>query len=301
MRVWAKRLGYVIGTLVVLVVVAVSAVYGMSEMRFRRTYSVPSETIAVSEDSAILARGEHIASAIAGCADCHGQGLKGNVMLDAPPLGRLVAPNLTTGDGGLGALLTPEVIERALRHGVGPDGRPLRVMPADELQYMSDEDTRAVVSYVRHLAPANNVLAPTNLMLLPRALMVAGAMPILAAEKIGESSKAMSVTAAPTAEYGDYLSQISGCRGCHGPALSGGKMAGGDPSWGPAANLTRSGNLGKWTEAEFVKTLRTGVRPDGIALKIPMPWKTVGKMTDEELHALWLYLQSVPARAFGNH
>ena len=43
-----------------------------------------------------------------------------------------------------------------------------------------------------------------------------------------------------------------------------------------------------------------GQAPDGVALKVPMPWKTIGRMTDDELHALWLYLQSVPPRAFGN-
>ncbi|HTE46780.1 MAG TPA: cytochrome c [Gemmatimonadaceae bacterium] len=301
MRVWLKRIGYVFGAVVALVVIAVSAVYGMSEMRFRRTYSVPMATVAVSDDSATLARGQHITTAISGCTECHGQGLGGGVMVDAAPLGRLVAPNLTPGDGGLGAILTPEIIERALRHGVGPDGRALRVMPAQDFQYMSDEDTRAVVSYVRHLAPVNNVLAPTNLMLLPRALMLANKMPLLPAEEIGESQKSMSVPFGPTVEYGDYLSLISGCRGCHGPQLSGGKIAAGDPSWGPAVNLTRAGNLGKWTEAEFVKTIRTGVRPDGIALKSPMPWKRLRNMTDDELHAIWLYLQSVPPRAFGNH
>lgn len=302
MPIWLKRTGYVFGAIAALVLVTVCTVYGMSEVRFRRTYTVPSEAIAVADDSATLARGEHIAKAIGGCADCHGQGLGGQVMLDAPPMGRLVALNLTTGEGGVGASLTPEVIERAVRHGVGPDGRALRIMPSEDFQYMSDDDMRAIVSYIRHLPPVNNALAPSNMMLLPRALMVANVMPLLPAERIHESGiKPMSVTPGSTAEYGSYLTIIAGCRSCHGSGFSGGKLPAGDPSWGPAANLTRSGNLGTWTEAEFMKTLRTGVRPDGIALKPGMPWKTIGQMTDHELHAIWLYLQSMPPRAFGNH
>ncbi len=301
MNIWATRAAYAAGSLVVLALVALGGIYGLSEWRLRRTYLVAEEAVVVPDDSATIARGEHIATAIAGCADCHGDGLRGNPVIDAPPLGRVVALNLTKGEGGVGASLTPALIERAVRHGVAPEGRPLLIMPSDEFQYMSDDDLHAVIAYVRHVAPVNNVLAPTHLMLLSRALMVFGQLPLLPAESMAAApGKPMSVPAGPTVEYGDYLSRVAGCRGCHGDGLSGGKIPGGDPSWGPAANLTKSGNLGKWTEAEFDQTLRTGKRPDGVALKDPMPWKVVGKMTDPELHALWLYLQSVPARDFGN-
>lgn len=298
---WLKRIGYGLGALVGLVIVAVGAIYALSEMRFRRTYTVPAEQIAVSDDSATLARGAHLAASV-GCAECHGEGLRGNAMIDAPPMGRLVALNLTKGEGGIGGQLTPELIERAVRHGISPTGQALRIMPSNDYQYMSDEDLRAVVSYVQHVEPVNNVLAPSRLMLLPRALLVFGALPVLPAERLRDSAgKPMSVTPGPTKEYGLYLATLAGCRACHGPGLSGGKIEAGDPSWGPAANLTRSGNLGKWSEAEFVQTIRTGKRPDGTELRAPMPWKTIANMTDEELHAVWLYLQSMPPRAFGTH
>jgi mono/diheme cytochrome c family protein len=299
---WIKRIAYGLGGLILVGIAAAGTVYAMSESRFRRTYSVPAETIGVANDSATLARGEHLVSAIAGCADCHGPGLRGNAMFDQAPMGRLVALNLTSGNGGVGALLTPEVIERAVRHGIGADGRPLRIMPADDFQYMSDDDVRAVITYVRHVAPADNVLAPTRLMLLPRALLLAGKMPLLPAERMGDSAvKPMSVAVGTTAEYGGYLAVIAGCRKCHGPGLSGGHMDFGDPSWGPSANLTRSGNLGKWTEAQFLATIRSGQRPDGSPLRNPMPWRTVRNMTDAELHAIWLYLQAAPPRQFGTH
>jgi len=299
---WIRRIGFTIGAVVALICIAVGVVYAVSESRFRRTYSVPPEPVAVSTDSAVLARGEHLVSAIAGCADCHGEGLRGNVMIDASPMGRLVAPNLTAGQGGIGAELTPAIIERAVRHGVGRNDRALRIMPSQDFQYMSDDDLRAVVSYVKSLPPANNQLSPSHLLLLPRALMVAGVMPVLPAEVLRDSAaQPMTVTPGPTPQYGAYIALVAGCKGCHGPGLSGGKIAAGDPAWGPAANLTPSGNLGTWTEAQFIQTLRTGKRPDGSALKAPMPWKTVGRMTDDELHALWLYLRSVPPRAFGSH
>src|SRR5437868_3384378 len=115
--VWLKRFGYGIGTLGALIALAVGCIYALSEYRFSRTHVVAEELIASTNDSAAIARGEHIANAVAGCADCHGPGLGGNVMFDASPMGRLVALNLTKGDGGVGALLTPALIERAVRHG----------------------------------------------------------------------------------------------------------------------------------------------------------------------------------------
>jgi mono/diheme cytochrome c family protein len=298
---WLKRGGYALGALVGLAVVAIAAVYALSEMRFRRTYTVPAEQITVSDDSATLARGAHLAATV-GCADCHGEGLRGHAIIDAAPMGRLVALNLTKGEGGVGAQLSPELIERAVRHGISPTGQALRIMPSQDYQYMSDEDVRAVVSYVQHVQPVNNVLAPSHLMLLPRTLFILGALPVLPAERLRDSaSKPMSVTPGPTKEYGLYLSTLAGCLGCHGPGLSGGKIEAGDPAWGPAANLTPSGNLGKWSEAEFVQTIRTGKRSDGTELKAPMPWKTISNMTDDEMHAVWLYLKSVPPRPFGTH
>ena len=302
MRTWLKRIGYAVGGLVLVLVVSGGAIYSMSESRFRRTYVVPPETLAIAGDSATLARGEHLASAVAGCGGCHGPGLRGQPVFDAAPMGRLIALNLTSGEGGVGGTLTPETIERAVRHGVGRDGRALRIMPSDDFQYLSDDDMRALIAYVQHLAPANNVLAPSKLMMLPRALLVAGKMPLLMAEGMRDSAgKPMSVVPGETVEYGGYLAIIAGCRKCHGMGFSGGKMEFGDPSWGPSGNLTKTGNLGKWTEAQFIETLRTGKRPDGYELKEPMPWQVLGKMTDGELRAIWLYLQSLPPREFGNH
>jgi mono/diheme cytochrome c family protein len=300
MNVWLKRIGYTIGALIALLLIVVSFVYGMSERQFRRIYSVASETIPIADDSATLARGEHLAI-VFGCADCHGEGLAGAPVIDTPPLGRVVALNLTRGNGGVGATLTPELIERAVRHGVAPNGRPLLIMPSIDFQYMSDGDLHDIASYVMHLTPVNKVLPPTHVALLPRALMLAGQMPLLSAPRIVDSAGTpMAVAAAPTSEYGAYLTIVGGCRFCHGPGFSGGKVIGGDPAWIPAANITTAGAIGKWTEAEFMSALRTGKRADGSTLKDPMPWPTIGTMSDDELDAIWKYLHTLPPRDFGN-
>ena len=43
--------------------------------------------------------------------------------------------------------------------------------------------------------------------------------------------------------------------------------------------------------------MHTGVRPQGGQMSDFMPWKYMGRMADDELKALWLYLKSVPAKA----
>lgn len=302
MKKWMKRVAYAVGSLVGLVIVGLATIYGLSEARFRKTYLVPTETVAVSSDSATLERGKHLATAIAKCTECHGERLEGRAVIDAPPMGRVVALNLTSGEGGIGAQLTPADIERAIRHGVGRNGRGLLIMPANDYQYMTDDDLRAIVSYVKQAPAVNNVLAPSRLMMLPRALMVFGQLPVLTAEEIVKSAvKPMTMAAGPTVEYGGYIAMVGGCKGCHGPNLSGGKIAAGDPAWPPSANLTREGNIGRWTEEQFVQVLRSGARPDGSKLNDAMPWKLAGQMTDVEMHALYTYLRSVPPRAFGNH
>lgn len=69
--------------------------------------------------------------------------------------------------------------------------------------------------------------------------------------------------------------------------------------WGVsyAINLTPDENtgIGIWTEDMFVRALRTG-RHMGTSRTIqpPMPWMWYGKMTDEDLKAMYAYLRTIP-------
>ena len=66
-----------------------------------------------------------------------------------------------------------------------------------------------------------------------------------------------------------------------------------------AANLTPEA-IGDWTEADFFRAMREGRRPDGRGLDPFMPWRSFSAMSDTELSALWLYLQSASPKATGN-
>ncbi len=66
-----------------------------------------------------------------------------------------------------------------------------------------------------------------------------------------------------------------------------------------AHNLTpdKDYGLGAWTEPQFVRAMRTGKHlgiADGRPILPPMPWQEVQAMTDQDMHAVWVYLQSIP-------
>lgn len=286
-------------SLVVLLLLAIGTVYGVSQRQLQRTYSVPAEApIVFTADSVAVARGRHLATTVATCALCHGIDFGGSVYSDAGPLGIITGPNLTRGRGGVGARLSDADWERAIRHGIRQDGTSLIVMPSEVYVHLSDQDLSALLAFLKQTPPVDRELPPTHFRLLGRAFLAAGRLPLLVAAKTPQVEHVASVGMDTTAVYGRYLADIGGCHGCHGHGLSGGRVAG-PPDLPPASNLTPEG-LGAWTEADFVQTMRTGQRPDGTLLDPFMPWPLLGGMTDAELHALWLYLQSVPPKPFGN-
>ncbi|HEU4697545.1 MAG TPA: cytochrome c [Gemmatimonadales bacterium] len=280
--------------LALLVLLSVGAVYALTEWRMRRRFDVPAHRLAVATDSASIARGERLAT-IRMCVACHGPGLAGHVEIDDPLVGRLAGPNLTR--GGRGAELDDLDWERAVRHGVRRDGTPLLVMPAHEHAAMSDEDLGAIVAWARSLPPAPASPPPSRAGPLVRALFLAGQVILLPAERVAHAAPHPArVVPAPTAEYGAYLAPL--CTGCHGEGFGGGRIPGTPPDWKPAANLTPAG-IGHYTEADFVRALRTGVRPGGAPIDRQMPWRNTARMTDVELRALYAYLRALPPREFG--
>lgn len=290
-----KRIKRALLGLLSLVVLLLAVVYGVSESRLRRTYTVAAaETLRVTKDPAQLARGQHLVTAVAKCADCHEQDLGGKTFIDGGPLGTVYASNLTAGRGGTLAGYTDAQLEAAIRHGVRPDGRALFVMPADEYQNLSDEDVSAIIAYLRTLPPVDREHGTSHLGPLGRALYAAGKLPLVPAERI-DHARTGARSAPPvgaTREYGQYLVSVGGCRSCHGPNLVGGPSP--EPGAPPAANITPAGPMGEWTEAQFYAAIRTGTRPDGTRIKDFMPWRSMARHTDDELRAIWLYLRTVP-------
>ena len=299
MRRLLKAAGYLVAGAAALILVAAAAVYGFSEARYRRQYAVAPRTISVPTDSAAIARGAHVAETFGGCVECHGENLGGKVVFDDPPVGRVYGANLTRGRGGLGTVLTDGDIVRAVQHGVGHDGRPLKVMPSTDYTALTERDLAAIVAWMRSRPAVDTVQPPVQVGPVGRALFVAGKLPMLHAERIDHARPmGTRVTPGVTVEYGRYIAAV-GCRGCHGQTLAGGPIEGGAPDWPPAANLTPAGALKTWTAEGFTRFLRTGTRPNGSVVSTVMPIRQTSRLTDEEIQALWLYLQTLPATQAG--
>jgi mono/diheme cytochrome c family protein len=292
-------LGYGLGVVAALLLVAGVVVYALSEKRVHKQYAITPKPLAIPSDSASITRGAHVVSAIGKCIECHGEKLEGTVMIDDANLGLVAARNLTRGTGGVGRILTDADLIRAIRHAVGPDGRPLMIMPSEDYIELSDSDLAAVVAYVKSVPPVDNVLPDSKLGPLGRALLVAGRLPVFPAERIDHSRPSPApVSESDTVKYGGYLVRV-GCVGCHGPKLAGGPVIAGDPNWPPASNLTVRGPTRRWSETDFRTLLRTGARPDSSPVNIAMPWKATRLMTDAEIHAVWRYLRSIPGQPTG--
>ena len=295
-----RWIGIGIGSLAALLLVAAVAVYALSSARLNQTVVVPEETIAIPSDPASIERGRHLATSIGQCVDCHGDNLAGREFLNAPGIGRFNSANLTGGQGGAGQTFSDADWVRALRHGVGKDGKPLLIMPAQGFNSLSAEDLGALIAYVKSVPAVDNVPPASDVQILGRALFVLGQIQALAAETIDHAAPITpAVQPGVTKEYGQYLVRVGGCADCHGPNLSSGPMTGAPPDVPPAANITPGGEIVGWTEQQFIETIRTGVNPAGKPLNPFMPYKYLGQLSDDELKAMFVYLRSLEPVGYG--
>lgn len=285
-----KGIGIFLGIIILAATGFYAKVYYSTQQRMNRTYTITPQKINVSKDSAVLALGKHFVET-KGCTDCHGADLGGKVFIDDPALGFLVARNLTKGKGGLPQEHNPDDWVLALKHGIRRNGKPLLFMPAHEYTRLSENDMSAIISYCASIEPVDRELPPSSVGFVARILTDLGKLPLLPAEMIDHNRTLVKdVKAEVSIDYGKYLS-IS-CIGCHRENLKGGEpLAPGLPS---VADISSSGNPGKWSEEQFMSTLRTGETPEGKKLNPEeMPWTMTKGYTDTELKALYAYLRSM--------
>lgn len=292
-----KWLGYGVGSIVALLIVAVGVVYALSSSKFSKSYPTTVESVAIPTDSASLARGKHLVEAVGKCQACHGDNYAGTKVFDDPVFAQLTSANLTSGEGGIGGSYTDADYVRAIRHGVGRNGKSLFFMPAEAFYYFNDADLGAVIAYIKTLPAVASPIPPKHSAgPIGRAVMLMTPFPLVAASLVPQNAqRPADVPVGVTKEYGEYLAKAGGCTSCHGAVLSGGNKIDNVI----ALNLTPGGDLGAWSEGDFIKAVRTGARPDGRILSAVMPWPYAKNMTDDEFHAMWMYLHSLPAKKTG--
>ncbi|MFW5941199.1 MAG: c-type cytochrome [Chloroflexota bacterium] len=163
------------------------------------------------------------------------------------------------------------------------------VMPSEAFIYFSEEDLGSIVAYLKSL-PQNGEPSPQPEMTLPGRILVGAGMlgNVFPAEYIDHDTPFPEMPEIGANEaYGHYISRL--CVGCHGSDLSGAQPP--DPQSPPAPNLAAAG---AWSEEQFINTMRTGVTPGGRQMDpVFMPWDSFGKLEDDELRGLWMYLASL--------
>jgi len=213
---------------------------------------------------------------------------------------RIVAPNITPDKETGAGTWTDDMFARAIREGVGHDGRALfPLMLYQEFKYFSDEDLASVVVYLRTLPPVKNKLPKRNLSEQAQQWIVHLPQPIYKPIPEPNFSNVM--------ERGKYMTEVGGCIGCHTAwksQLKPGVFAGGmlfekpnDTAY--SANITPDQSGLFYNEDAFINVIRTG---KGGTLHSVMPWIVMKNYKDEDLRAIYHYLKTAsPVRHYINN
>jgi mono/diheme cytochrome c family protein len=257
------------------------------------------------------ARGKYLVEGVNSCMLCHsprewtkhdapivagmeGAGQDMSFLKGLP--GHVVAPNLTPDpDTGAGNW-SDDALARAIREGIGHDGRTLfPMMPYQHFRDLPDEDLASIIVYIRSLPAVRNSLPSTEIIFPVKYLIRSVPEPITS--PVAEPDLSDSV------KRGAHMVQIAGCADCHtaqdkGQPLAGMELGGGqifEGPWGRVAttNLTPApSGIPYYDEALFVQTIRTGyVRAR--ELKQIMPWHEYRNMTDDDLKSIFAYLKTI--------
>jgi mono/diheme cytochrome c family protein len=111
------------------------------------------------------------------------------------------------------------------------------------------------------------------------------------------------------ARRGEYLARAGGCVGCHTEERKDAVLfAGGRALKTPfgtfyGSNITPhpEAGIGHWTEDDFVRAMRQGMRPDGAHYFPAFPYPSYTKISDTDLRDLWAFLRTLPPSARANH
>jgi mono/diheme cytochrome c family protein len=265
--------------------VSVIMIVGLVKLHAR---SAPAPDLRVVGTPEQIQRGQAISNGF--CSGCHSKTgtLTGGLDIgdDFPvPIGSFVSSNLTPA-GQLSRWSDGDIF-RAIRSGMDRDGGWLIIMSYTNSGKLSDDDTLAVVAYIRSLPAAGKQTEnpPDHLNLLGIMMLGAGMLPR------GKPVSTGVITAPPkgsTLQYGEYILSYQDCRACHGDKLTGG-VPGQLGPLGPDLNLVKG-----WKFEDFIATMRSGVDPNGHELGKQMPWRPVGRMGDDELRAVYEYLTHLP-------
>jgi mono/diheme cytochrome c family protein len=282
--------------LLLLVSLAAIPVVGTAEPGYPRARQLKNRTFEPSP--ARIERGRYLAEHLLQCFVCHSErdwdapgappfpDRKGaGALLSERGDRRVVAPNITPDvETGAGSW-TDDMLARAIREGIGHDGRALYWgMWYQSFAALSDEDLASVVVYLRTLPPIRNALPPTQLPADEQAANARSPQPITApvAGPAPGDAKAL----------GRYLIGVADCTGCHSAweaprnpgLLAGGNVIVRGTRTAFSSNLTRHESAVAYPKDTFIAVMRTG---KGESLHPNMPWTAFSGLTEQDLGAIY--------------
>lgn len=299
-----------IGVAIIAAFLSVSAVKVFQPRAVLGPEARPLTNRSFERTPARLRRGKYLVEAVLACNHCHtpldwtkhdppipsGMELAG-VDLGTDNVGHLVIPNLTPDPETGAGKWTDDMLARAIREGIGHDGRALySLMPYRLFRLLSDEDVASVVVYLRSLPPARNPLPKTQLNSSVQNTTQNKPRPI--------TEPVLAPDLSTPVKRGAYLVSIIGCAECHTPedekgdSIASMRFGGGLIFAGPwgkvaSANLTPDASgIPYYNQALFIRALRTGY-VGAREINPVMPWWIFRNMTDEDLTAIFAYLKTL--------
>lgn len=312
-----KILKRVLGAVAALLLLAVLGVVVKFFMLSPKSRPAPSVTAPTSPEA--IARGRYLVHNVAACIGCHspvhedkpgeppveGKLGGGRDFGDLPGFpGRLRAPNLTPDkDTGIGNFTDGEIL-RAMREGIGRDGRALfPQMPYQTYaKTLSDDDALSIIAYLRTLPAVKNDPGRMDVK-FPVSMFIRGVPQPLGAPLAAAPAPAEKMA------RGKWLLQVCSCGDCHDSVddhhekLPGKAFAGGQKFPLPngkgvaiASNITsdKATGIGAYSEDDLRRVFNEGKGKSGRNL-YTMPWAYYGGMTPEDKEALIAALREVPA------
>jgi mono/diheme cytochrome c family protein len=305
---------------VILALIAVFLISGYIYFSSRYPEVGEAPDIKIERTPERIEKGKYLFNNVAACVDCHSE-------RDFSKLSGPVIPG-TEGKGGM-ALgeefglpgtfyaknITPYALEswtdgeilRAITEGVSKDGSALfPIMPYMAFGKMDKEDMYSIIAYLRTLPAVKNDVPKSK----PKFPMnfIMKTIPT-------KSSFTSKPDPSNSVEYGKYLLEAASCMDCHTPMNDGQYMfdkhlSGGTEIKLPGGMINRPANLtpdnetglGLWTKEQFINTFKHRAGTESINTPVKqgefqtvMPWWMYGRMTDDDLGAIYDYLRTIPA------
>lgn len=285
MRKLVRWLGYGLAAAAGLLVLAAAWVWFASSRELNRAHAATPERLG-RPSAAELADAPRQAR-VMGCFGCHGEGLRGDIVFDEPGVAAVWAPNLTE----VAARASDQQLARAIRQGIGADGRALWVMPSPGYSHLSDVEVAALIAVIRAQPRGGSPTPPISLGPLGRFGVATGGFRSAPA-LMEEFRTRQPYDLGGEHRAGRHIAMVN-CTECHGAELTGGSGGGVDA---PSLSIA-----GAYEPEQFRTLMRTGRAPHGrdLGLMARVAQRDFSHLTDEEIAALHAYLRARAERVGG--